>query len=102
MKSLDMNFATKKVSSMTNPTTIFRNRDTTMLTVHSIFNNVEASSQLGVEFDETATYDKLLMNLDRSKLVHVQTWYRQETTLIREQSHRKFIFMITHSKMVSA
>ncbi|KAM4807481.1 fatty acid-binding protein, heart isoform X1 [Urocitellus parryii] len=95
MKSLGVGFATRQVASMTKPTTIIeKNGDTIILKTQSTFKNTEISFQLGKEFDETTADDrkvKSTVTLDGGKLVHVQKWDGQETTLVRELNDGKLI-----------
>uniref|UniRef100_A0A8I3X515 Fatty acid binding protein 3 n=1 Tax=Callithrix jacchus TaxID=9483 RepID=A0A8I3X515_CALJA len=95
MKSLGVGFATRQVASMTKPTTIIeKNGDTIILKTHSTFKNTEISFKLGVEFDETTADDrkvKSIVTLDGGKLVHLQKWDGQETTLVRELIDGKLI-----------
>ncbi|XP_021492230.1 fatty acid-binding protein, heart [Meriones unguiculatus] len=105
MKSLGVSFATRQVASMTKPTTIIeKNGDKICIKTHSTFKNTEISFQLGVEFDETTADDrkvKSTVTLDGGKLVHVQKWGGQETTLTRELSDGKLILTLTHGNVVS-
>ncbi|XP_020018679.1 fatty acid-binding protein, heart [Castor canadensis] len=105
LKSLGVGFATRQVASMTKPTTIIEKKDSTVIIkTHSTFKNTEISFQLGVEFDETTADDrkvKSLVTLDGGKLVHVQKWDGQETTLVRELSDGKLILTLTHGNAVS-
>nr|AAF19003.1 fatty acid-binding protein [Rattus norvegicus] len=106
MKSLGVGFATRQVASMTKPTTIIeKNGDTITIKTHSTFKNTEISFQLGVEFDEVTADDrkvKSVVTLDGGKLVHVQKWDGQETTLTRELSDGKLILLtLTHGNVVS-
>ncbi|MEJ1282352.1 fatty acid binding protein 3 muscle and heart [Cricetulus griseus] len=95
MKSLGVGFATRQVASMTKPTTIIeKNGDTIVIKTHSTFKNTEISFQLGVQFDEVTADDrkvKSIVTLDGGKLVHVQKWDGQETTLTRELCDGKLI-----------
>uniref|UniRef100_F6Q6W4 Fatty acid binding protein 3 n=2 Tax=Equus TaxID=9789 RepID=F6Q6W4_HORSE len=95
MKSIGVGFATRQVANMTKPTTIIEvNGDTITIKTHSTFKNTEISFKLGVEFDETTADDrkvKSLVTLDGGKLVHVQKWNGQETTLVRELIDGKLI-----------
>ncbi|XP_036621844.1 fatty acid-binding protein, heart [Trichosurus vulpecula] len=104
MKSLGVGFATRQVANMTKPTTIIEiSGDTVTLKTHSTFKNTEISFKLGVEFDETTADDrkvKSLVTLDGGKLVHVQKWNGQETTLIRELQDGKLILTLTHGSAV--
>nr|XP_038966758.1 fatty acid-binding protein, heart isoform X1 [Rattus norvegicus] len=90
---------------MTKPTTIIeKNGDTITIKTHSTFKNTEISFQLGVEFDEVTADDrkvKSVVTLDGGKLVHVQKWDGQETTLTRELSDGKLILTLTHGNVVS-
>nr|XP_020145655.1 fatty acid-binding protein, heart [Microcebus murinus] len=97
-------FATRQVANMTKPTTIIeKNGDTIILKTQSTFKNTEISFKLGVEFDETTADDrkvKSTVTLDGGKLVHVQKWNGQETTLVRELSDGKLILTLTHGSVV--
>ncbi|XP_048206690.1 fatty acid-binding protein, heart [Perognathus longimembris pacificus] len=105
LKSLGVGFATRQVASMTKPTTIIeKNGDIITIKTHSTFKNLEVSFQLGVEFDETTADDrkvKSIVTLDGGKLIHVQKWDGQETTLVRELSDGKLILTLTHGSAVS-
>ncbi|XP_004591705.1 fatty acid-binding protein, heart [Ochotona princeps] len=105
MKSLGVGFATRQVANMTKPTTIIEKKgDTIVLKTQSTFKNTEISFKLGVEFDETTADDrkvKSIVTLDGDKLVHVQKWDGQETTLVRELSDGKLILTLTHGSAVS-
>ncbi|KAG3286126.1 FABP3 [Ictidomys tridecemlineatus] len=98
MKSLDVGFATRQVASMTKPTTIIeKNGDTIILKTQSTFKNLE------IEFDETTADDRKVKStvmLDGGKLVHVQKWDGQETTLVRELNNGKLILTLTHGSVV--
>ncbi|XP_063556961.1 fatty acid-binding protein, heart isoform X1 [Gorilla gorilla gorilla] len=100
MKSLGVGFATRQVASMTKPTTIIeKNGDILTLKTHSTFKNTEISFKLGVEFDETTADDrkvKSIVTLDGGKLVHLQKWDGQETTLVRELIDGKLILIGSH------
>ncbi|XP_023363224.1 fatty acid-binding protein, heart isoform X1 [Otolemur garnettii] len=97
-------FATRQVANMTKPTTIIeKNGDTITLRTQSTFKNTEISFKLGVEFDETTADDrkvKSIVTLDGGKLVHLQKWDGQETTLVRELSDGKLILTLTHGSVV--
>ncbi|KAF5910418.1 hypothetical protein HPG69_014650 [Diceros bicornis minor] len=97
MKSIGVGFATRQVANMTKPTTIIEiNGDTITIKTHSTFKNTEISFKLGVEFDETTADDrkvKSIVTLDGGKLVHVQKWNGQETTLMRELTDGKLILV---------
>ncbi|KAL2772985.1 fatty acid-binding protein, heart isoform 1 [Daubentonia madagascariensis] len=97
-------FATRQVANMTKPTTIIeKNGDTIILKTQSTFKNTEISFKLGVEFDETTADDrkvKSIVTLDGGKLVHLQKWDGQETTLVRELSDGKLILTLTHGSAV--
>ncbi|NP_001307925.1 fatty acid-binding protein, heart isoform 1 [Homo sapiens] len=97
-------FATRQVASMTKPTTIIeKNGDILTLKTHSTFKNTEISFKLGVEFDETTADDrkvKSIVTLDGGKLVHLQKWDGQETTLVRELIDGKLILTLTHGTAV--
>lgn len=105
MKSLGVGFATRQVASMTKPTTIIeKNGDTITIKTQSTFKNTEINFQLGIEFDEVTADDrkvKSLVTLDGGKLIHVQKWNGQETTLTRELVDRKLILTLTHGSVVS-
>ncbi|XP_057639830.1 fatty acid-binding protein, heart [Chionomys nivalis] len=105
MKSLGVGFATRQVANMTKPTTIIeKNGDTLVIKTHSTFKNTEISFQLGVEFDEVTADDrkvKSTVTLDGGKLVHVQKWDGQESTLVRELCDGKLILTLTHGNVVS-
>ncbi|XP_053453347.1 fatty acid-binding protein, heart-like [Nycticebus coucang] len=104
MKSIGVGFATRQVANMTKPTTVIeKNGDTIILKTHSTFKNTEISFKLGVEFDETTADDskvKSTVTLDGGKLVHLQKWDGQETTLVRELSDGKLFLMLTHGSVV--
>ncbi|XP_058434138.1 fatty acid-binding protein, heart-like [Marmota monax] len=106
MKSLGVGFATRQVASMTKPTTILeKNGDTItiILKTQSTFKNTEISFHLGKEFDETIADDrkvKSTVTLDGGKLVHVQKWDGQETTLVRELNDGKLILTLTRGSVV--
>ncbi|CAD7678562.1 unnamed protein product [Nyctereutes procyonoides] len=97
MKSIGVGFATRQVANMTKPTTVIEmNGDTIIIKTHSTFKNTEISFKLGVEFDETTADDrkvKSTVTLDGGKLVHVQKWNGQETTLVRELVDGKLILV---------
>ncbi|XP_055111483.1 fatty acid-binding protein, heart isoform X1 [Symphalangus syndactylus] len=97
-------FATRQVASMTKPTTIIeKNGDILTVKTHSTFKNTEISFKLGVEFDETTADDrkvKSIVTLDGGKLVHLQKWDGQETTLVRELIDGKLILTLTHGTAV--
>lgn len=105
MKSLGVGFATRQVASMTKPTTIIeKNGDTITIKTQSTFKNTEINFQLGIEFDEVTADDrkvKSLVTLDGGKLIHVQKWNGQETTLTRELVDGKLILTLTHGSVVS-
>ncbi|KAM4872551.1 fatty acid-binding protein, heart [Thomomys bottae] len=105
LKSLGVGFATRQVACMTKPTTIIeKNGETITIKTHSTFKNLEVSFQLGVEFDETTADDrkvKSIVTLDGGKLIHVQKWDGQETTLVRELIDGKLILTLTHGSAVS-
>ncbi|XP_036034361.1 fatty acid-binding protein, heart isoform X2 [Onychomys torridus] len=102
---LGVGFATRQVASMTKPTTIIEKKgDTIVIKTHSTFKNTEISFQLGVQFDEVTADDrkvKSIVTLDGGKLVHVQKWDGQETTLTRELCDGKLILTLTHGSVVS-
>uniref|UniRef100_G1QAT6 Lipocalin/cytosolic fatty-acid binding domain-containing protein n=1 Tax=Myotis lucifugus TaxID=59463 RepID=G1QAT6_MYOLU len=103
MKSIGVGFATRQVANIIKPTTI-QNGDTITLKTQSTFKNTEISFKLGVEFDETTADDrkvKSTVTLDGGKLVHVQKWKGQETTLARELVDGKLILTLTHGNTVS-
>ncbi|XP_025150979.2 fatty acid-binding protein, heart isoform X1 [Bubalus kerabau] len=97
-------FATRQVGNMTKPTTIIEvNGDTVIIKTQSTFKNTEISFKLGVEFDETTADDrkvKSIVTLDGGKLVHVQKWNGQETSLVREMVDGKLILTLTHGTAV--
>ncbi|OWK12641.1 FABP3 [Cervus elaphus hippelaphus] len=65
--------------------------------------SLEISFKLGVEFDETTADDrkvKSIVTLDGGKLVHVQKWNGQETSLVREIVDGKLILTLTHGSAV--
>ncbi|XP_007952320.1 fatty acid-binding protein, heart [Orycteropus afer afer] len=105
MKSIGVSFATRQVGNMTKPTTIIKvNGDLITVKTQSTFKNTEINCKLGVEFDETTADDrkvKSTMTLDGGKLVHVQKWNGQETTLVRELSDGKLILTLSHGSVVS-
>ncbi|KAB0360872.1 hypothetical protein FD754_005028, partial [Muntiacus muntjak] len=96
--SLCVGFATRQVANMTKPTTIIEvNGDTVTIKTQSTFKNTEISFKLGVEFDETTADDrkvKSIVTLDGGKLVHVQKWNGQETSLVREIVDGKLILAV--------
>lgn len=89
---------------MTKPTTIIEvNGDTITIKTQSTFKSTEISFKLGVEFDETTADDrkvKSIVTLDGGKLVHLQKWNGQETTLVRELVDGKLILTLTHGSAV--
>lgn len=89
---------------MTKPTTIIEiNGDTITIKTQSTFKNTEISFKLGVEFNETTADDrkvKSIVTLDGGKLVHVQKWNGQESTLVRELVDGKLILTLTHGSVV--
>ncbi|KAF3820101.1 hypothetical protein GH733_015610 [Mirounga leonina] len=97
MKSIGVGFATRQVANVTKPTTIIEvNGDTIIIKTHSTFKNTEISFKLGVEFDETTADDRKVKStvmLHGGKLVHVQKWEGQETTLVRELVDGKLILV---------
>uniref|UniRef100_A0A673UCT8 Fatty acid binding protein 3 n=1 Tax=Suricata suricatta TaxID=37032 RepID=A0A673UCT8_SURSU len=97
MKSIGVGFATRQVANMTKPTTIIeKNGDKITVKTQSTFKNTEISFELGVEFDETTADDrkvKSIVTLDGGKLVHLQKWDGQETTLVREIVDGKLILV---------
>ncbi|XP_021567197.1 fatty acid-binding protein, heart isoform X1 [Carlito syrichta] len=101
---LGVGFATRQVACMTKPTTIIqKDGDTIILKTQSTFKNTEISFKLGVEFDETTADDrkvKSIVTLDGSKLIHLQKWDGQETTLVREIIDGKLILTLTHGNAV--
>ncbi|XP_006895003.1 PREDICTED: fatty acid-binding protein, heart isoform X1 [Elephantulus edwardii] len=105
MKSLGVGFATRQVATRTKPTTIIEvNGDTITIKTQSTFKNTEISFKLGAEFDETTADDrkvKSTVTMDGGKLVHVQKWDGQETTLVRELTDGKLILTLTHGSAVS-
>ncbi|XP_004465788.1 fatty acid-binding protein, heart [Dasypus novemcinctus] len=105
LKGLGVGFATRQVGAMTKPTTIIeQNGDTITIKTQSTFKSTEISFQLGVEFDETTADDrkvKSIVTLDGGKLVHVQKWNGQETTLVRELKDGKLILTLTLGNVVS-
>jgi len=90
-------FATRQVANMTKPTTVIEmNGDTIIIKTQSTFKNTEISFKLGVEFDETTADDRKVKStvmLHGGKLVHVQKWDGQETTLVRELVDGKLILV---------
>ncbi|XP_007128529.1 fatty acid-binding protein, heart isoform X2 [Physeter macrocephalus] len=104
MRSIGVGFATRQVANMTKPTTIIEvNGDTITIKTQSAFKNTEISFKLGVEFDETTADDrkvKSIVTLDGGKLVHMQKWNGQETTLVREVVSGKLILTLTHCSAV--
>ncbi|XP_043833566.1 fatty acid-binding protein, heart-like [Dromiciops gliroides] len=105
MKSIGVGFATRQVASMTKPTTIIEvSGDTITIKTQSTFKKTEISFRLGVEFDETTADDrkvKSTVTLDGGKLVHVQKWNGQETTLTGQLQDGKCILTLTHCSVVS-
>ena len=104
MKSLGVGFATRQVANMTEPATIIEvNGDTIIVKTQSTFENTEISFKLGVEFDETTADDrkvKSVTTLDGGKLVHVQKWNGQETSLVWEIVDGKLILTLAHGSAV--
>ncbi|XP_004642982.1 fatty acid-binding protein, heart [Octodon degus] len=104
MKSLGVGFATRQVACMTKPTTIIeKNGNTIIIKTHSTFKNTEINFDLGVEFDEKTADDrnvKSIVTLDGGKLIHVQKWDGQESTLVRELVDGKLILTLTHGSAV--
>ncbi|XP_013375168.1 PREDICTED: fatty acid-binding protein, heart [Chinchilla lanigera] len=104
MKSLGVGFATRQVACMTKPTTVIeKNGNTIIIKTHSTFKNTEINFDLGVEFDEKTADDrnvKSIVTLDGGKLVHVQKWDGQESTLVRELIDGKLILTLTHGNAV--
>uniref|UniRef100_A0A8D1KKH6 Cytosolic fatty-acid binding proteins domain-containing protein n=1 Tax=Sus scrofa TaxID=9823 RepID=A0A8D1KKH6_PIG len=104
MKSIGVGFATRQVANMTKPTTVIEvNGDTITIKTQSTFKSAEISFKLGLKFDETTADDrkvKSIVTLDGSKLVHVQKWNGQETTLVRELVDGKLILTLTHGSEV--
>ncbi|XP_077006633.1 fatty acid-binding protein, heart [Tamandua tetradactyla] len=104
MKSLGVGFATRQMAAMTKPTTIIeQDGDTITIKTQSTFKSTEISFKLGVEFDETTADDrkvKSTVTLDGGKLVHVQKWDGQETTLVREIKDGKLILTLTYGSVV--
>uniref|UniRef100_A0A8D0WZ91 Lipocalin/cytosolic fatty-acid binding domain-containing protein n=1 Tax=Sus scrofa TaxID=9823 RepID=A0A8D0WZ91_PIG len=104
MKSIGVGFPTRQVANMTKPTTVIEvNGDTITIKTQSTFKSAEISFKLGLKFDETTADDrkvKSIVTLDGSKLVHVQKWNGQETTLVRELVDGKLILTLTHGSAV--
>ncbi|XP_059945333.1 fatty acid-binding protein, heart [Mesoplodon densirostris] len=104
MRSIGVSFANRQVANMTKPTTVIEvNGDTITIKTQSTFKNTEISFKLGVEFDETTADDrkvKSVVTLDGGKLVHMQKWNGQETTLVREIVAGKLILTLTHCSAV--
>uniref|UniRef100_A0A8D1UQ96 Cytosolic fatty-acid binding proteins domain-containing protein n=1 Tax=Sus scrofa TaxID=9823 RepID=A0A8D1UQ96_PIG len=104
MKSIGVGFATRQVANMTKPTTVIEvNGDTITIKTQSTFKSAEISFKLGLKFDETTADDrkvKSIVTLDGSKLVHVQKWNGQKTTLVRELVDGKLILTLTHGSAV--
>ncbi|XP_068944158.1 fatty acid-binding protein, heart-like [Petaurus breviceps papuanus] len=87
MKSIGFSFATRQVARMTKPTTIEVSGDTITMKTQSTFKNTEISFKLGLQIDEITADDrkvKSLVTLEGGKLVHLQMWNGQETTLVWE------------------
>uniref|UniRef100_A0A8D1SRB6 Lipocalin/cytosolic fatty-acid binding domain-containing protein n=1 Tax=Sus scrofa TaxID=9823 RepID=A0A8D1SRB6_PIG len=88
MKSIGVGFATRQVANTTKPSTIIKvNGDTITIQTQNTFKSTQISFKLGVEFDETTADDrkvKSIVTLDGGKLVPVQKWNGQETTLVWE------------------
>nr|prf fatty acid-binding protein [Bos taurus] len=105
MKSLGVGFATRQVGNMTKPTLIISvNGDTEIIKTQSTFKNTEISFHLGEEFDDTTADDqkvKSIVTLDGGKLVHVQKWDGQESSLVREMVAGKLILTLTHGDVVA-
>ncbi|XP_047626327.1 fatty acid-binding protein, heart-like [Phacochoerus africanus] len=104
MKSIGVGFATRQVANMTKPTTVIEvNGNTITIKTQSTLKSAEISFKLGLKFDETTADDrkvKSIVTLDGSKLVHVQKWNGQETTLVRELVDGKLILTLTHGSAV--
>uniref|UniRef100_A0A8C3WUG1 Lipocalin/cytosolic fatty-acid binding domain-containing protein n=1 Tax=Catagonus wagneri TaxID=51154 RepID=A0A8C3WUG1_9CETA len=87
-KSTGVGFATRQVAGTTKPTAVNEMKgDTITMKTQSTFESTEISFNLGVESDETTADDrkiKSIVTLDGGKLVHVQKWNGQETTLVRD------------------
>lgn len=105
MQSIGVDFATRKVGNIIKPTTVIEtDGDTVTIKTQSTFKNTEISFELGVEFDETTADDrkvKSVVTLEKGKLVHVQKWGGQETTLEREVSAGKLFLTLTHGGVVA-
>uniref|UniRef100_A0A8D0R424 Lipocalin/cytosolic fatty-acid binding domain-containing protein n=1 Tax=Sus scrofa TaxID=9823 RepID=A0A8D0R424_PIG len=92
MKSIGVGFATRQVANMTKPTTIIEvNGDTVTIKTQSTFKSTEITDDRKV---------KSIVTPDGSKLVHVQKWNGQETTLVRELVDGKLILTLTHGSEV--
>nr|AOW69612.1 heart-type fatty acid-binding protein [Lateolabrax japonicus] len=105
MKALGVGFATRKIGSMTKPTTII-SLDGDLITVktQSSVKNTELSFKLGEEFDETTADDrkvKSVVNIDGGKMVHVQKWDGKETSLVREVKDNALTLTLTLGDVVS-
>merc|ERR1712168_730304 len=76
MKALGVGFAMRQVAG-----------DTVTVKTQSTFKNTEINFKLGEEFDETTADGrkvKSVVSTDGAKLVHVQKWDGNETSLTRE------------------
>ncbi|KAI1901730.1 hypothetical protein AGOR_G00037400 [Albula goreensis] len=104
LKALGVSFAVRQVGSMTKPTTIISvDGDTISLKTQSTFKNTEIKFKLGEEFDETTADDrkvKSLITLDGGKLVHVQKWGGNETSLVREVNGNALTLTLTLGDVV--
>ncbi|KAG9355557.1 hypothetical protein JZ751_000395 [Albula glossodonta] len=104
LKALGVSFAVRQVGGMTKPTTIISvDGDTISLKTQSTFKNTEIKFKLGEEFDETTADDrkvKSLVTLDGGKLVHVQKWNGNETSLVREVNGNALTLTLTLGEVV--
>ncbi|XP_034276001.1 fatty acid-binding protein, heart-like [Pantherophis guttatus] len=104
MKALDVNFATRQIANLTNPTTIIEvNGDAITIKTQSTFKNMEIICKVGEEFDETTADGrnvKSIVTLDGGKLVRIQKWNGKETSLVREIKDDKLILTLKMGDVV--
>nr|AOW69621.1 heart-type fatty acid-binding protein [Lateolabrax japonicus] len=105
MKALGVGFATRKIGSMTKPTTIISlDGDKMTVKTQSAVKNTELSFKLGEEFDETTADDrkvKSIVKVEDGKLVHIQKWDGKETSLVREVKDNALTLTLTLGDVVS-
>ncbi|XP_072303619.1 fatty acid-binding protein, heart [Eucyclogobius newberryi] len=105
MKALGVGFATRKIGSITKPTTIISLEGGVMtVKTQSSVKNTELSFKLDEEFDETTADDrkvKSIVKIDGGKLVHVQKWDGKETSLVREVKDKALTLILTMGDVVS-